>query len=196
MRAGSDPRPSARLNLFFSSAVFFFAVFTPVDLILLVGEYEYMIQALLDGCDAARVFAFDHIADLPGQLQVFLFDDLFIFNNIDRDVVIDESENVQIHEIDRTLDLDDILFAHFIALCVFDDRNAAVQLIEVKIFIDIHASASFYVVENKAFRDTSYIQCIFYHGCFLSVIPEFLPYDQCLMFQHEVLLLLQQPDDY
>ena len=179
-----------------SPAVFLFAVFAPIDLIFFISEHKYMIKSLLDRCDTSRVFAADHIADLLGESELFLLHDLFIFNNIDRDVVIDESENVQIHEIDRTLDLDDILFAHFIALCVFDDRNAAVQLIEVKIFIDIHASASFYVVENKAFRDTSYIQCIFYHGCFLSVIPEFLPYDQCLMFQHEVLLLLQQPDDY
>ena len=179
-----------------SSAVFLFAVFASVDLILLIRQHEYMIQSLLDRCDTSRILAADHVADFFWEFQLFLLNDLFIFNDVDRDVVIDESEDVQIHEIDRTLDLDDILFAHFIALCVFDDRNAAVQLIEVKIFIDIHASASFYVVENKAFRDTSYIQCIFYHGCFLSVIPEFLPYDQCLMFQHEVLLLLQQPDDY
>ena len=115
-----------------SSAVFLFAVFAPIDLIFFISEHKDMIKSLLDRCDTSRILAADHVADFFWEFQLFLLNDLFIFNDVDRDVVIDESEDVQIHEIDRTLDLDDILFAHFIALCVFDDRNAAVQLIEVK----------------------------------------------------------------
>ena len=148
-----------------------------------------MIQSLLDGCDTSRIFAADHIADLFWEFELFLLYDLFVFDNVDRDVVIDESEDIEIHEVDRAFDLDDIFFAHFIALRVFDDCDAAVQFIEVKVLVDIHASASFDVVENKAFRDTSYIQCIFYHVCFLSVILEFLPYIQCNMFRFTVLCL-------
>ena len=156
-------------GLFFPSAVFLFAVFAPVDLILLIGEYEYVIQALLDGCDAARVFAADHIADLFGQFQIFLFNDLLIFNNVDRDIVIDESEDVKIHEINGAFDLDDIFFAHLVALCVLDDRHTAVQFVKVQIFVDIHALSGLDVIEHETFGDASYIQCIFYHSSFLSL---------------------------
>ncbi len=156
-------------GLFFPSAVFLFAVFAPVDLILLISEYEYVIQALLDGCDAARVFAADHIADLFGQFQIFLLDDLLIFDNVDRDVVIDKSEYVEIHEINGTFDLDDILSSHFVALSVLDDRHAAVQFIKVQIFVDIHTLSGLDVVEHETFGDASYIQCIFYHSSFLSL---------------------------
>ena len=74
-----------------SSAVFLFAVFASVNLIFLICENKDLIQALLNGCDASRVLAVDHIADLFGKLQLFLFDDLLILNNIDRDIVINES---------------------------------------------------------------------------------------------------------
>ena len=148
-----------------------------------------MIKSLLDGGDAPRVLAADDIFDLFRKLELLLVNDLLILDDVYRDIVVDESENIQIHEVDRAFDLDDIFLSHLVAFCVFDDCDAAVQFIEVKVFVDIHASASFDVVENKAFRDTSYIQCIFYHVCFLSVILEFLPYIQCYMFQFTVLCL-------
>ena len=170
-----------------SSAVFLFAVFAPVDLIFLISEHEYVIQSLFDGCDTSGVFAADHIADLFGKPELLFLHDLLVLNDIDCDVVIDESENIQIHEIDRAFNLDNIFLSHFIALGVFDDRNTAIEFIKMKVFVDIHASAGLNMVENKAFRDTSYVQCIFYHDCFLSVILEFLPYNECVIFQFAVL---------
>ena len=152
-----------------SSSVFLFAVFTSVDLIFLICEHKHMIQPLLDGCNASRVLAADHIADLFREFQLFLLNDLFILDDIDRDVVINESENIQIHEVDRALNLDNIFPAHFIALCVLDDGDAAVQLVQMQIFVNVHTPACLNMVKNKAFRDTSYIQCIFYHGRFLSI---------------------------
>ena len=146
-----------------SPAVFLFAVFASVNLIFLICENKDLVQSLLDGCDASRVFAVDHIADLFGKLQLFLFDDLLILNNIDRDIVINESEDIKIHEIDGAFDLDNVFSSHFAALCIFDDRNTAVQLVKVKIFIDIHTLARFNMVEHKTFRNTSYVQCTFYH---------------------------------
>ena len=66
-------------------------------------------------------YAADHIADLFWEFELFLLYDLFVFDNVNRDVVIDESEDIEIHEVDRAFDLDDIFFAHFIALRIFDD---------------------------------------------------------------------------
>lgn len=156
-------------GLFFPSAIFLFAVFAPVDLILFICENEYMIQALFDGCDAARVFAADHIADLFGQFQIFLLDNLFIFNNVDRNIVINESEDVEIHEINGAFDLDDVFFSHFVALCILDDRHTAVKFVEVQIFVDIHTLSGLNVIEHETFGDAPYIQCIFYHSSFLSL---------------------------
>ena len=123
-----------------------------------------MIQSLFDGCDASRVPAADHIADLFGKFQLLFLDDLLVFYDIDRDIVIDESENIQIHEVDRALDLNDIFLAHLIAPGILDDGDTAVQLVEVQVFIDIHASSRLDMVEDEALRDTSYIQCTFYHN--------------------------------
>ena len=152
------------------SAVFLFAVFAAVDLLLPISENEDMIQSLLDGSDTSRVLAADHVLDLLGESELLLRYDLFIFNDVDRDVVIDESKDIQIHEIDRALNLHDVLLAHFAALGILDDGNAAVQFVEMKVFIDLHTLAGLDVIEYKAFRDTSYVQCILYH---LSV-PLFL----------------------
>ena len=89
-----------------------------------------MIQPLFDGCDASRIFAADHVADLFGEFELLLLHNFLILNDIDRDVMIDESENIQIHEVDRAFDLDDIFLSHLVAFCVFDDCDAAVQFIE------------------------------------------------------------------
>ena len=134
-----------------SSAVFLFAVFASVDLILLIRQHEYMIQPLLDRCDTSRILAADHVADFFWEFQLFLLNDLFIFNDVDRDVVIDESEDVQIHEVDGAFDLDNIFFTHFIAFCVLDNGNTAVQFVKMQIFVDIHAPACFDMVEHKTF---------------------------------------------
>ena len=145
-----------------SPAVFLFAVFASVDLIFFVSEIKDMIQFLLDGCDTSRILAADHIPDLFWEFQLFLFNDLFILNDIYRDIVIDKSKDVQIHKVDRTLDLDDVFPAHLAALCVLYDSNTAVKLVQVEIFVNIHALSCLDVVQDKAFRYTSYIQCTFY----------------------------------
>ena len=85
-----------------------------------------MIKSLLDRCDTSWILAADHIFDLLRKSQRFLGDDLSVFNNIYSNVVIDESEDIEIHEIDRAFDLHDIFFAHFITFCIFDDGNTAV----------------------------------------------------------------------
>ena len=110
-----------------------------------------MIQSLLDGGDAPRVLAADHVFDLSRKPELLLLNDLFVLDDVYRDIVVNESENVQIHEIDRAFDLNDVLFSHLAALCVLDDRHTAVQLVKVEIFVDIHAPACLDVVEDEAF---------------------------------------------
>ena len=112
-------------------AVLLFAVFAAVDLFLLICEDEDVIQTLFDGSDAPRVFAADHIFDFFWESELLFGYDLLIFNNIHRNVMIDESEDVKIHEINRAFDLHNIFFSHFIAFCIFDNRDTAVQLVKM-----------------------------------------------------------------
>ena len=93
-----------------------------------------MIQFLFDGCDTSWIFAADHIFDLFRKLKQFLFYDLFILDDVDCDVVIDKTKDIQINDIDRAFNLDDILFTHLVTFGILDDGYAAVKLIKFQIF--------------------------------------------------------------
>ena len=53
-------------------SIFFFAIFAAVNFVFRIGEDKDMIQFLLDGGNAARIFAFDHIGDLGRQGELLL----------------------------------------------------------------------------------------------------------------------------
>ena len=71
------------------------------------------------------------------------------------DVVIDETEDVQVEVLDRAFYFDDIFFAHLVAAGVFDYGDAAVQLIQLQIVVNGHAFAGFDMIQNKSFFNTS-----------------------------------------
>ena len=93
-------------------------------------------QSLLDGSDASGVAAFDDVFDLFGKYQYLLLYDLTIFDDIDGDVMVDKAENVEVEHVDIAFYLQNVLFAHLVAARVFDDRNGAVELIELQMVID------------------------------------------------------------
>lgn len=111
-------------------AGFLFAVFAAVDFLFLISQYEDMGEFLFDGSDAAGVFAFDYVVDFPGEHQFFLIDNLPVLDDVDGDIVIDKSQNIQIQRVDVTLYFQDVLLAHFVASGVLDDGYRAVQLIQ------------------------------------------------------------------
>ena len=90
-----------------------------------------MIQTLLDRGDTARVSATDDIPDLFWKCQALFVYNFLVLNDVDRDVVIDKAQNVQVHKVDRAFDFHNVFFAHLAALCIFDDGNTAVELIEM-----------------------------------------------------------------
>ena len=75
------------------AAIFLFTVFASVNFFFRVGKDKYLIQTLLDGSDAARVLAFDNICDLLWKFQDPFLNDLLVFDDVDGDVVIDETED-------------------------------------------------------------------------------------------------------
>ena len=74
--------------------------------------------------------------------------------------MVDESEDIQVQRVDITLYLQNILFSHFVAAGVFDDRHRTVQLIQLQVMIDVQAFARFYMVEHEALLNFSYVQHI------------------------------------
>ena len=141
----------ALLHVFLFVGVFLFTVFAAVNTLLRIGQKEDLLQFLLNGSDTARVFAFYHVVDLFRKRKGFLFHDLVVFNDIDGDVMVDEAQCVQVNFINGTLDLDNVLFAHLVALCIFDDGNGAVEFVESQVFIDFHALAGFDMVQYETF---------------------------------------------
>ena len=83
-------------------AVFLFAIFAAVNLALGISQNKNLIQFLLNGSDAAGIFALNDIFDLTWQVQFFFLHNLVIFDDIDGDIVIDEAEDIEIQCFNRT----------------------------------------------------------------------------------------------
>ena len=74
--------------------IFLFTVFAAVNFFCLIGEKEDLVEFLLDGSDASWVFAPDDILYLFWHVKLLFLYDLGILDDIDRDVVVNESENI------------------------------------------------------------------------------------------------------
>ena len=108
------------------SSVFLFAVFASVDFFFRICQHKNVIQPLLDGSDAARVFALDHVYNLFRKSQFLFLHNGSVFDDVYGDVVVDEAKNIQIQLFDRTFHLDDIFFAHLVAAGILDDGYSTV----------------------------------------------------------------------
>ena len=126
--------------------VFFFAVFAAVDFLFFIGQEKDLVKLLLDGSDTARIPAGDDILDLLWKMQLLFLIDLVVLDDVDCDIVIDEAEDVEIQRFDRAFHLQDILLAHLAALCILDNRNCAVKLVELQVVVDLQAHTGFDMV--------------------------------------------------
>ena len=72
------------------TSIFLLAILTPVNLILFICKNKNLIQSLLDGSDAARILAFDHVDNLLRKTKVFLLNNLLVLDDVYGDVVIDD----------------------------------------------------------------------------------------------------------
>jgi hypothetical protein len=114
------------------AVVSLFAVFAAVDSAVVICQDEHLIQSLFDGCDASRITAVNDVADLFGKLEVQFVHDLSVFNDIHSDIRVDKANGVKIQLIHRALNFDNVLFAHFVALGIFDDGDLGICFIQVQ----------------------------------------------------------------
>ena len=77
--------------------------------------------------------------------------------------MVDEAQHIQIDIVDGALDLHDILDSHLGAAGVLDDRHGAVQLVQVQIFVNLHALSGLDMIQHEALGNPAYIQYALCH---------------------------------
>ena len=110
--------------------VLLFAVLAAVNRILLVGQHEDRRQTLLNRGNATRIAAMNNILNFDRKCKLTLLNDVSILDDINRDVMIDEAQDIEIDGTNGTFDLQDIFSAHLVGLNVHDDSNRVVLVIE------------------------------------------------------------------
>ena len=116
-----------------------------------------MREFLFDGSDASGVSALDDILDFLGKFEASLFDDLACFDDVDGDVVIDESEDVEIEGIDIAFYFQDVFFAHDLGTGIFNNSYGAVHFVESKVLVDTHGFSGLDMVKDEAFFNLAYV---------------------------------------
>ena len=71
--------------------------------VAVLGENKDLVEPLLYGSDAAGILAADDISDLLRKLQMLFLDNLPVLYDVNRDVVIDEAQDLQVEEIHRKI---------------------------------------------------------------------------------------------
>ena len=117
------------------------AVDTAIYFVFFICQIKYVWQLLLNGGDAARILAVNHIDDLLGQLQGLLLNDAVVPDDVDRDVVVNVAQHVQIHNVQTALDFNDVLAAHLVAARVLDDGYLTVgETVKTKVIVNVKLS--------------------------------------------------------
>ena len=64
---------------------------------------------------------------------------LAVGDDVHGNLVIQETDDIEIDTVKAACNLDDIFLAHFFAAGILDNRNLAVQFAEIQILVDFHA---------------------------------------------------------
>ena len=93
---------------------------------------------LLNGSDAARVFALYYIFKSLWKLHVVLSFQLAVLYDVYGDVAVDVTKHI-IVKVDNLVDFDYVLLAVLGTVCVLDNCHAVVYLVKSKELINLHA---------------------------------------------------------
>lgn len=114
------------------------AVNAAVNLVFPVHKLECMYDFLLNGSDAARVFALYYIFKSLWKLHVVLSFQLSVLYDVYGDIAVHIAQYIEV-KVDNLVDFDYVLFAILGAVCVLDDCHAVVYLVKSKELINLHA---------------------------------------------------------
>lgn len=167
----------------FVALEFPFTVFTAVGSIFFIRQYKDLLQLLLNGSDAAGVFAADDVPNLLGEGQGLLLNDFSALDDIYCNIPVDKAQDIQIQGVGVTFYLQDVFLSHFIAAGVFDNGNAAVQLVQLQVVVQRKAHAGLDVIQYKAFGNRAYIQhTSTSNNVRIKAMRTYTPYWACLKY--------------
>jgi len=156
-----------------------FAVDAAVNAIFGLGEHENMIQLLLGRGDAARILTFYYIHQLLRGLQsLFLYQNA-ILDDVDGGLGVNIGDHIEIHG-EITVDLDDILAAHFGADSVTDQSDLALGLFQTQQFIQLGAAACGDMVDDHAVFNGTDTLAFTPSSIMIRAIRIYLPLSTCL----------------
>ena len=150
------------------------AVNAAVNAVFGVGELESLRQLLLYGSNAAGILAGNNTVELRRQFKLALFDYFAVLNQIYSDAGIKVTEDIKV-EVDKGINLNNILLAGFAALCILYDCNSAVKIIEVKELIQLHTGAGLNMVNYIAVSDRIYIHYSTSKSIMIRAMRMYLP---------------------
>ena len=116
-------------------------------------KVEDVVDLLLDARDTARVAAADDVDEAFRARELLLLDDFAVLDHVDRDVRVEVAEHLQI-EVDHAFYLNDILMTVFVRARVPDNRDAAVEPVELCQLVDAHSGSRLDVVDHESILDT------------------------------------------
>ena len=91
----------------------------------------------------------DYIDELFRKLKMLFLDAYAVSNDINSDIWVYIAQHVQVNLHGRVY-LNYILLPHSSAANILDYRDRAVKLIEMQVFINLHALSCLYMVQNNA----------------------------------------------
>ena len=111
-----------------------------------------MRELLLDRCDAAGVLAANYICKSLRMMESFLLNDFAVLDDVDCDLIIDETDHIEIDLIQTAFDLNDIFLPHQLAGSILDDSYLIVDIAEMEISVQIHGLSGRDMIENSTYR--------------------------------------------
>ena len=109
-----------------------------------------MREVVLHGGDATRILATDDIFHGIRHFQLHFLDGFAIFDDVDRGVRVNQSEEIVV-DVDDIVDFDDVLLAHLLAVRVADERDIIIGLVKVQVIEHLDAISGGNVVDDNTF---------------------------------------------
>ena len=109
-----------------------------------------MIYAGFNHGNTPGILAFLDIDQFLGKGHLLLLHGFPVLDDADGDVGVDITDHVQVDIVALLVHLDDVLLSHLLAFYLLDDGHAAVQLVQSKVLIDLHALACSDMIKNDA----------------------------------------------
>jgi len=104
-----------------------------------------------------------------------LFHKLTVADDVDGGIGIDQADDVKVDIQILGVDLDDILCAHFTRMCIGDQCNGTIQIVQLQEIVDLHALAGFDVVDDDAVLNGINIHYSISKSLRISAIRMYLP---------------------